>query len=74
MERKHENPQNLVHSLPLTFRNAFSEEELRRLVGVVVAVVLHEIVRLSGEARLDLTVEVLEQVLCKLTGDRKGRD
>lgn len=55
-------------SSELTLRDALAKKKLRRLVCVVVAVVFHQIVCLSREARLDLAVEVLEKLL---SGQRK---
>lgn len=50
-------------AIQLTLRDALAKKKLRRLVRVVVAVVLHEIVRLSRETRLNPAVKVLEKLL-----------
>lgn len=47
----------------LTFWDTLAEKELGCLVGVVVAVVGHEVVRLSREVGGYISVEVLEYVL-----------
>lgn len=52
----------------LTFRDARSEKKLRGRIGVVVAVVLQQIVRLRGELWVDFTIPVLEDILL----DKRG--
>lgn len=47
----------------LTSRDARSEKKLRGRIGVVVAVVLQQIVRLRGELWVDFTIPVLENIL-----------
>lgn len=45
---------------PLTFRDPLAQQELGRLVRVVVAVVLEQVVRLRREARTYFPVEIFE--------------
>lgn len=51
----------------LTFRDARSEKKLRGRIGVVVAVVLQQIVRLRGELWVDFAIPVLENILLDKT-------
>lgn len=55
----------------LTRWDALAEQKLGRFVGVVVAVVLHQIVGLRREARADLAIKVLEEILSMMEREER---